>query len=207
MRITHIISILLIFFISFLSNSAFALTISASASGSVELETVLYPDTITNGDFLISQPNGSATIIGDGINERTNWTFDFTSDPFFDLFLTDSPLTSALFTLTLTPYSKLITTDAVRIEGLSKIKDEIQALPVHETATVEIELLDYYTSDEILGKLSGNDNGYIPMFYHDDAIVSYAQLDLSNTVPEPSTLFLTWPSNSRLDPECFKIGE
>ena len=192
MKIYYIIPALFIFLISSFSNSASALTISASASGSATPE-IVWNDNIQNGDFFIRN-NEDIPTIGDGRDEWTDWTFDFTSDPSFDSFNTDIPLTSAFLTLTLTPHSRLITTDSVRINGLSSITTVIQQLPANGTATVEIELLDYYTSDEILGKFTDEDNGYIPMFYQDDAILTYAQLDLSNAAdaatPEPSTLIL-----------------
>jgi hypothetical protein len=190
MKVINVIAILFIFVFGFLSDSAFALTISASASGSPDPGIAQYPETITNGDFLIKGSTKHPKI-GDGSDETTLWTFDFTSDPFFDSFMTDELLTSAFLTITLTPYNNLITTDLLRVEGLGNITAVIQELPVGETATLEIELLEYYTSDQILGKFANEDYGFIPMFYTDDAILTYAQLDLSNAaVPEPSTLIL-----------------
>jgi len=98
-------------------------------------------------------------------------------------------LTLAKLQLTLTPTNSLITTDTVRFGDLMPtITSPIQDLPVGVTETISINLLDFFTSDEILNVLFSG-GGLIPMKYQDDSIVSFAQLDLSNdprsSVPEP----------------------
>ena len=123
-------------------------------------------------------------------NERTTWIFDFTADPNVSLFPTSVPLSDALLTLTLTPKTALIVTDGVRIEGLPTIITPIiQTLPVNITNTIQLELLDFYSSSEILDVFVADLYAQIPMLYYDDAIVSFAQLDLT-PVPLPSTLLL-----------------
>src|SRR5215208_1491347 len=161
--------------------------ISATASGSISPQTASFPATVTNGDFLIS-PNPNCTpqtcpLTGDGFDDITTWTFDFTKDPGFASFSTSKPLASTLLTLTLTPKHSLVATDTVRIEPLVDIvAPVIQSLPVDQTSTIQLELLDFYSSADILGVLSAN-GGLIPMSYQDDAIIASARLDLSNTVP------------------------
>jgi len=139
----------------------------------------------------------SSFTTGDGSDEETTWTFYFEEDPNISLFSPSQPLTSALLTLTLTPTDQGfdpedqgITTDGVWIETLeviggAPIAPEIQTLPVGITTTITIELLDRlpsYTSTAILGILFGTRNIFgnrISMRYNDDAIISFAQLELT----------------------------
>lgn len=170
-----------------------AVTINATASG--ELIPTLGADgaTISNGDFDITGGSGAGPT-GNGINESTTWSLDFTSDPDFAAFLSDGILTQADLTLHLTPRDSLITTDIFGIEGLPNIVTPLiqglSILPLGEFHVVELDLLDFYTSDEILGIFSSGTPGVIPDFYGDDAIVSFAELDLNAVVPEPATIFV-----------------
>jgi hypothetical protein len=153
-----------------------------------------------NGDFLI-EPNpgctGPATncgSTGDGINDQTTWTFDFTSDPDFASFLASGSLTSASLSLTLTVREAQINTDVLRIRGLDNITAQIQQLVVGQTATITFDLLDFYTSNAILENLDATlvggtvpkSAGELLMLYQDDAVVSNAELSLSTDVPEPA---------------------
>ena len=153
-----------------------------------------YPNDVRNGDFIISpNPALSASpgaLTGDGVDEVTTWTFNFSHRPKSAIgFPNSSPLQSALLTLTLTPRHALISTDVVRIRGLSPIDTPIiQGLTVNVTSTVEIELLDFYASADILAVLVPPfvfvpevvNHFHIPMLYQDDAIVTYAQLELTS---------------------------
>jgi len=135
--------------------------------------------------------NHIATLVGNGIDEYTTWVFDFTSDTDYGAFSATDTLTSAWLTLTLTPKTGLITTDSMRINGLPVITDIIQSLAVGVTTTIEFELLTYYTSDQIMGEFASSVLGEIGMFYQDDAILSFASLDLTTApVPEPATMLL-----------------
>ncbi len=175
--------------------SALSVSITANAAGSPNPGIVFYPDTITNGDFLIQTwPEMSVyePAVGDGLDEMTTWAFDFTNDPDFESFK-PSNLTSAMLTLTLTT-NIAVYTDTVEIEGLSAIiTPEIQNLDAGVTTSVELELLDYYSDTDIIGALSAN-GGKLPMYYQDDAILISSELELtaelSPAVPEPATLIL-----------------
>ncbi len=157
------------------------LTITATASGSLTPPTAPSTDTVKNGDFLIGA-NPPAPLTGDGIDEETTWTFDFTGDPSFPFFSSSLPLTSALLTLTLTPRDVLITTNVVLIEGLAQISTPvIQSLPVGRTSTIHLQLLDFYSSAAILRVITGNASK-IPMRYGNDAIISSAKLELTQQV-------------------------
>lgn len=172
---------------------AFSISISATAQGSLTPPTAIFPNTVTNGDFLISaNDNPDNFLIGDGREENTQWTLDFTQDRNFADFSTTELLTSAKLTLTLTTCCN-IETDEFRIQTLPSIATpSIQGLPRNTTQTLDLELLDFYSSSDILGVFNRNSGGLIPMAYFDDALVSFARLELSNdrtqSVPEPSLI-------------------
>jgi hypothetical protein len=169
--------------IAFQQNGYAPPTITAEATGSAEpdiIENASLEDTVTNGDFTITRTTeGVNADLGDGIDEQTTWTLDFSEDPDFDNF-PSAPLAFARLELTLTPKSSLVAFDIVRIEGLSDITNppQFQNLPVDQETTVQLELLDFYSSDDILEILS--ENGELEMFYADDAIVSFARLSLTS---------------------------
>lgn len=156
---------------------------SAEAIGSPtpdQLQDASLEDTITNGDFVIRRAEGENTTLGDGIDEQTTWTFDFSEDPDFAVFPTADSLASARLTLTLTPTSPLITFGTVKIEGLSGVSPaQFQNLPINTTSTIQLELLDFYASERILEILNQESQGQIPMFYSGGATVSLARLDLT----------------------------
>jgi hypothetical protein len=161
-----------------------ALVITATTTGSPSPPTATFPDTVTNGDFLI-RGHSNRSNVGDGRNETTTWVFDFTLDPDFSSAPASAPIESALLTLTLEPKAPLINTDSVRIRGLRKIITPlIQGLPVGVTTTIQIELLDFYSADEIRQAITRRPHGHIRMVYSDDAIISFAQLELSISIPE-----------------------
>lgn len=187
--------VLLCAFTFFMPSNVLADYITASVAGSTS-PSINPSGDVVNGDFLIKWDGAHPT--GDGIDEATYWTFDFTLDPNFSTFSTSVPLQSAQLTLTLTPKRWDVNTDTVRIgtgtPHLPNINTSIiQSLPVNTDSTVYVELLDFYTSDEILNALNGAyppyASGNVPMAYFDDAIVSYAQLDLQS-VPIPPAVCL-----------------
>lgn len=172
-----------------MTSVASAIMITATASGDSQPNTAEYPNAVQNGDFQIIANSETVPLVGDGIDEYTLWNFDFSGDPDYGAFSLYDTLAAANLTLTLTPKDSLITTDSIGIDGLLHIFDPIQSLPVGVTSTITIDLLFYYDSDEILGSLIGGDIGMIPMKYQDDAVLSFAQLDLAS-VPEPATMLL-----------------
>jgi hypothetical protein len=163
---------------------AAAQTITAVAKGADPPPNAPGNQPVVNGDFLINA-NPPAPITGDGNDEPITWMFDFTPDPNYPV---PGPLVSARLTLTVRPGSSGgIVTDLVGITtdgtftafiGAGPVTTPaIQSLPVNVTSTVVIELLNYYTSADILATLGAN-GGRIPMLYHDDVFLSYAKLEL-----------------------------
>ena len=159
------------------------------AAGSPSPVTASVPNTVVNGDFTNSQATIvlGYDIVGDGINEDTTWTLNF--NPGYASFDTASPLGSALLTLTLTPGESFVSSDTFAIAGLSSISDPaIQGLSVvGSTRTVQIQLLDYYTSTQIITSLNAH-SGRLDFVYQDDAVVSFSKLRADRAPPEPSTI-------------------
>ncbi|MDY6938103.1 MAG: PEP-CTERM sorting domain-containing protein [Cyanobacteriota bacterium] len=174
---------------------AIAATISATASGSMTPTIDESGNPLINGDFTIT-PTASArnNRLGNALDEITTWDFDFTDDPNFSAFPTSEELTSALLTLTLRS-SFNVSSDDVKIVGLPEIEDIdfLQGLAPRTVTTFTLDLLDYYSSSDILDAFTSGVAGLIPMEYRDDALISFAQLDLTvddatggATVPEPT---------------------
>jgi hypothetical protein len=161
--------------------------IIAQAVGSPSPTTAPVPTPVINGDFTIAQPTvvSGNDVVGDGINEGTTWTLDF--NPGYASFDATTPLTSALLTLTLTPGEAFVSSDTFAIATLPSINaPAVQGVSVGSTQTVQVQLLDYYTSSQILTRLTAL-SGHLDFVYQDDAVVSLSRLELQ-TVPEPSTL-------------------
>jgi hypothetical protein len=165
-----------------LSAGAAAQTITATASGSQTPGQVPGNQDLQNGDFLIGK-NLQAPTTGDGIDETTQWTFDFSGDPNYPI---AGPLVSAKLTLTVRPGNGGVITDLVGIMdptftnfiGPGPFNTPIiQNLPVGVTSTVVIELLNHYSSADILIPLAAN-GGKLPMMHHDDVLMSFAKLEL-----------------------------
>lgn len=175
--------------------AASAASITATVQGDTNPPTI-NGQSLQNGDFLIT-PNNN-TFLGNGIDEFTNWSFDFNNDLNLQKFLdgiSQGPLTSAQLTLTLSPKS-LFSTDSTGIPSVKGIANlpNIPGIPnVGGTGTVVLDLLNDYefTSEQILGAFNSGDANSIPWTYQDDAIISFAQLKLeakdAQSVPEPIT--------------------
>ena len=136
-------------------------------------------DTVTNGDFTIVGTPGNDTV-GDSINESTYWSFDFGESWSETPGETPTRVDAACLTVTLTTNGDpLITTDSIQIEGLPAMQPPaITDQPSQDSHDVTINLLDHYSSDQILQALDGGQNGGLSMKYEDDAIVSFARLEL-----------------------------
>ncbi len=159
---------------------------------------------VKNGIFSITAASfdpGHIQSLGDGINELTSWDFNFSSDPEFKFFSSSNPLKTARLNLELTPKDNLFATDAFQIDGLGSIGAGSDAdyhsnifsnLILNETQMVTLNLLDFYSSIDLLSIYKAN-NGILPASFADDSVVSYARLDLGHNsapVPEPTSILL-----------------
>jgi PEP-CTERM motif len=161
---------------------------------------------LQNGDFYIAN-NPGAPLIGDGVDEWTYWSFDFTNDPGYANFITGGTLTSAVLTMDLNT--------AYFIGGVAPITDRIaigtqtDGLPgqwnvpsfmtrtpgdFYQTGTIAVDLVSQagFNGSDLFGWLKDN-NGQFAVNYGDDALVVSASLTLSQdspnvaSVPEPET--------------------
>ncbi len=159
-------------------------TITAEANGDLPPLPPPLDCPYINGDFTISLVAANVPPCGDGNNEVTAWTLDFTNeDNFQECF--EGVLTSAKLTLTLTPLGVLPGTDTVGIVGLGPIPGFPQtfAFGVSSSNFPPLELIPgVYTGPAILGVYTAN-GGKIPTGYQDDAIVSFARLELTCEAP------------------------
>jgi hypothetical protein len=175
---------------SLIPNTALAANlITSTASGSSDIVPVnnLAQKSLKNGDFLIQRIPSDLEALGDGKNDRTWWDFDFSSTL---TSITDT-LNSAFLSLTLTPQTNSYN-DGVKIRGFDFITEPFANLQLGQTQTVNLNLLDYYSSTELISYFNDR-GGLIKMEYVDDALVSDAALtlDIGNpvqSVPEPTSV-------------------
>jgi len=173
-----------------------SMSMSATATGSQNPTLLIGGGNLQNGDFLILENATIPTLTtGDGIDEVTEWSFDFSDNSNLDLFSPTTELSSAQLTLTLTPKSGLITTDTTGLVfGNSSEFVRVPNLPnvpsVGQIGTISFDLLDFgFSQSAILNSLNADDSYSIEWSYQDDAIISFAQLELTTeTVPESSSL-------------------
>jgi hypothetical protein len=177
---------LLVLYCSAAAIAALGGTISDTASGGSPT-TCWNPCTTTSGDFTYSAPWPNS-MIGNGLDESVEWVFDFSADPKYGAF--SGPLSAARLVLTVTPTHNLVSNDVVRILGLADINSpQMQGLPIGVASTVTVNLLNFYTSAEILNELT-TQSGRIRMHYEDDSLITLASLELQSDVPEPAAIWL-----------------
>lgn len=166
------------------------ITVSSQVVGQSLPNQVPGKEPLINGGFLIN-PNPLAPATGDGIDETTIWDFNVATSPDWDAFdLSDLPLVSAVLTLTLTqhfPHGPV--TDVTRPLDLAPSITLPSFLEEGETDSIQINLLDTYTPLQLLGVLDAR-NGVIPMIYSNDAVVSFAKIELTRAIPAPGSLAL-----------------
>lgn len=150
-------------------------------SGSASVPLVPGTEVVSNGGFTIKSIRPSEPFTGDGIDEITEWEFDFKKHPEWGNFSKEGTFTTAKLTMTLRTNGHDLATDNLQIKfGALGFVDpsKIRAIPKRETRTIEIDLLkEGYTAKQILQVLNEN-NGVIPMMYHDDAFICFAELEL-----------------------------
>ena len=157
--------------------------------------TPIVVDTLQSGDFKLVNSH-SHLKLGDGVDEGTRWTFDFSP-----VATSIDILESAILDLTLKNSNNLITNDSMGIYGLGgshldKINTVsgaslLSQLAPGQAKAVQLDLLDFehdnLTADKVADFFNSN-NGAIPMYYGDDSVISSAKLTLRTrkAVPEPS---------------------
>ncbi len=151
--------------------------VSADAAGSETPSTAVEPATVTNGDFVIAGLTASS-VVGDGLDEQTSWSFDLTTDPDFASLPASGSLITANLVLTLTPGPGGTAADSISFGGLASVEPaELAALAGGVTETVNIDLLALYSEHQILNAIASS-AGTVTVTYAEDAIVSAAELTL-----------------------------
>jgi len=160
------------------------LAIKSASIGSNAPEVTTPDKILKNGNFTITSNTSSNKATGDGKNESTEWDFDFKNHINWNSFSKNEKITSAKLILTSSPKVDLAT-DVIKINfgDLGNMHSTgIRLIPIGETKTIEIDMLSSgYSSNDILNVLNNN-NGIIPMQYHDDSIISFAELEICQEV-------------------------
>lgn len=190
------------------ATSAQATTITASAMAANPVPPVTVSNTLDmqNGDFLIlaNPAAGPGHVTGDGVDETTKWSFDFTADPDYAAFVAGGAITSARLSFRLS--TQFFIDGVGPITDISFPSDGITSLfPGWAIPSTITGVAGTWTSGSVstdlvvnvgidgaqLKQFLADFNGHIPMLYADDAVVGFAQLELVNApVPEPGTWLL-----------------
>lgn len=162
--------------------------IEARAKGCLPAPIISGAGSIANGDFLIHSTLGP---VGDGNDEVTDWTMDFSKDPCCKEFLRRRLLCCATLALTVTPHNGLYTNDRVYITGIGAVDlfnfTGYSSMAVGKTSTVTLNLLSYFSSTALLNLLTTN-GCKLAMQYQDDAIISYASMKFMPLMPLTQTV-------------------
>ena len=187
------------------SMSAVAASISADVHSASANPTPVVGAALQNGDFYIANNPGAPT--GDGVDEWTYWSFDFTKDSGYANFIAGGALTSALLTLDLNTAFFIggvapitdrvgIGTQFAGLPGQWNVPSFMSRIPgdIYQTGTITVDLVNQagFKGSDVFGWLKDN-NGQFAVNYGDDALLVSAKLTLSQdsanvaSVPEPET--------------------
>ncbi len=159
----------------------------------------------TSGDFYINDFDGKKA--GNGGNEWRFGEFNLSGTNWSDYMIKSAKLTLTLnaknngvkndkiFLGSVFNFTDYILTDEVGIASLfvgGKKPTYGLDLPVlGEETMVMVDLLTYISKSKFKNLLQGEDTGYIWLKYSDDAVLSYAKLEVSAVQnPEPASLIL-----------------
>jgi len=95
-------------------------------------------DPVTNGDFTITRSGGN-DIVGDGVDDRTEWRLSYTSTDYD----TTDRVVSALLTVMIEPKDPSANNDNIEIDDCDCTDIDVGAHPLHQIYTAEFEMLDY----------------------------------------------------------------
>jgi hypothetical protein len=185
------------------SGAAQAVTMSASVNAASSAPaTVPHDQDLVNGDFLIKANPFPLAVTGDGVDEHTWWSFDFTNQPNYAAFMADGNVVGARLSLRLKSYVFAGTGDTAPWTDIVFVSDGVNSLfpgwevPAFMSGTpgtfvvgsISESLLNVgLTGAQLFGWLQAN-NGLFPMVYADDSLLLDASLTLvSAPVPEPGT--------------------
>jgi hypothetical protein len=182
-----------------------AVSITATAMGDFAVPPITVDATLDlpNGDFLIkaNPAAGPGHVTGDGVDETTLWSFDFTADPNYAAFMASGPITSARLSFRLS--TQFFIDGVGPITDISFPSDGVTSVfpgwlipafmsgtfGVWQSGSISTDLVqDVGLDGAQLQQFLADFNGLMPMLYADDAVVGFAQLQLSTApVPEPGS--------------------
>lgn len=183
------------------------LQISATARANwAQPVTVPGSQNLANGDYTIyanpDWPN-NFYLTGDGIDETTRWSFDFTTDPGYAAFLANGTVTEATYSITLTsqyffdgigPPGAITYPSTGAGDGLFplwNLSGQMTGVGGEwSRATFTTQLVGHLgmNGTELYGWLASN-AGLFPMIFADDAVVVESTLTLmAAPVPEPASV-------------------
>jgi hypothetical protein len=162
-------------------------------------------ENFVNGDYTIfanpDWPN-NFYLTGDGIDETTRWSFDFTNDPGYAAFLANGTVTEATYSITLTSkyffdgigppgaitYPNNGTAGLFPLWNLSNSMTGVGGQWSRATFSTQLVGTLGMSGGELFGWLATHGGGF-PMVFADDAVVVESTLTLLATpVAEPATL-------------------
>ncbi len=183
------------------------LQISAtSRAAAAQPVTVPGSQNLVNGDYTIyanpDWPN-NVYFTGDGIDETTRWSFDFTADPGYAAFLANGTVTEATYSITLTsqyffdgigPPGAITYPSTGAGDGLFplwNLSGQMTGVGGQwSRATFTTQLVGNLgmSGSELYGWLASH-AGLFPMIFADDAVVVESTLTLTAApVPEPASV-------------------
>lgn len=173
-------------------------------------------DTI-NSFINIEQGTIRSSMPNDGIDERYVGEFDLTTDPDYATFTGPlMHLTDATLSLTIIPRHSWVRNDGFYLGGVKDVTDEVIGLPEiflftpqapgpgnpvppvsvapgdNTSYTYSVNMLDYYSENDLMNHLMGGDAaGKVWFRFGDDAEVLTTTLELSAIQnPEPASILL-----------------
>jgi hypothetical protein len=157
---------------------------------------------LVNGDFtILANPGaGAGHVTGDGVDETTRWTFDFSSHPEYAAALADGHIVEARLSFRLATQffvagSGPWTDIAFATDGTSSIfpgwniPSFLSGTPgTWEMGSISTDLIaNVGVNGTELFNFMASRGGQLPFQYADDAVVGFAQLTLVTApVPEPA---------------------
>ncbi|MCA3242734.1 MAG: PEP-CTERM sorting domain-containing protein [Rubrivivax sp.] len=181
---------------------AATITASAFAAQAIPSAPVDASLNLVNGDFtILANPGaGPGHVTGDGVDETTRWTFDFSSHPEYAAALADGHIVQARLTFRLAtqffvagagPWTDI----AFATDGTSSVFPGWNipsflsgTLGTWEMGTITTDLIgNVGVNGTELFNFMASRGGQLPFQYADDAVVGFAQLTLVTApVPEPA---------------------
>ncbi len=181
---------------------AATITASAFAAQAIPSAPVDASLNLVNGDFTIlaNPAAGVGHVTGDGVDETTRWTFDFSSHPEYAAALADGHIVQARLTFRLAtqffvagagPWTDI----AFATDGTSSVFPGWNipsflsgTLGTWEMGTITTDLIgNVGVNGTELFNFMASRGGQLPFQYADDAVVGFAQLTLVTApVPEPA---------------------